>query len=75
MIHVLREKATSEQVRDMLEELGTYIKLAVDIQRGIAAGGGALHADCEGVLQDDGSQPHIRARVEAIVRVLLEGVR
>jgi hypothetical protein len=40
----------------MLEALGVYIKLAVDIQRGILAGGGVLHADCEAVLLDDGSQ-------------------
>lgn len=40
----------------MLQTLETYIKLAVDIQRGILAGGGALHADCEAVLLDDGSR-------------------
>ncbi len=32
------------------------IKLAVDIRRGILAGGGALHADCEAVLLEEGSQ-------------------
>jgi len=40
----------------MLQALGTYIKLAVDIQRGILAGGGELHADCEELLLEDGSQ-------------------
>jgi hypothetical protein len=40
----------------MLEELGEYVKLAVDIRRGILAGGGALHADCEAVLLENGSQ-------------------
>ena len=40
----------------MLQTLGTYIKLAVDIQRGTLAGGGAMHADCESALLDDGSQ-------------------
>ena len=39
----------------MLQALETYIKLAVDIQRGILAGGGAMHADCEAVLLEDGS--------------------
>jgi len=29
----------------MLQTLGTYVKLAVDIRRGILAGGGTLHAD------------------------------
>jgi hypothetical protein len=44
----------------MLQSLETYIKLAVDVERGILAGGGALHADGEAVLIDDGSrQEHI----------------
>ena len=55
-IHLLRERATPQQFGEMLEELGSYIKLAVDVQRGIAAGGGELHADCEKVLLEDGSQ-------------------
>jgi len=40
----------------MLQALGTYIKLAVDIRRGILAGGGVMHADCEVALLEDGSQ-------------------
>lgn len=56
MIHVIREKVTSEQMREMLQALGTYTKLAVDIRRGILAGGGILHADCEAKLLADGSQ-------------------
>jgi hypothetical protein len=40
----------------MLESLESYIKLAVDIKRGIIAGGGMLHADCEAALIDDGSK-------------------
>lgn len=40
----------------MMEMLQTYTKLAVDIDRGILAGGGAMHADCEAVLLEDGSQ-------------------
>lgn len=55
-IHLLRERATPEQVVEMLEELQTYIKLAVDVERGIAAGGGEWHADCEKILLDDGSR-------------------
>lgn len=54
-IHLLREKATSEQMREMLESLENYIKLAVDVEKGILAGGGILHADCEAVLLEDGS--------------------
>ncbi|MDZ7289759.1 MAG: DUF5674 family protein [candidate division KSB1 bacterium] len=111
MIHIIRQEATRQQLDEMLQELGTYIKLAVDIQRNILAGGGQMHADCEAVLLNDGSRqadiwgadwipsiqkaefdalinirpsqqnysmtiqdPHIRQRVESIIRKLLEGV-
>lgn len=56
MIHIIRERATKEQLQEMMEMLETYVKLAVDIERGILAGGGAMHADCEAVLLEDGSQ-------------------
>lgn len=56
MIQIIRDRATPEQMQQMLEVLGIYIKLAVDIQRGILAGGGELHADCEQVLLEDGSR-------------------
>jgi len=56
MIHLLHSRATKKQIDEMLETLGVYIKLAVDIKRGILAGGGALHADCEAVLLEEGSQ-------------------
>lgn len=55
MIHLIRSRATKEQMDEMLQTLGGYVKLAVDIQRGILAGGGVLHADCEAVLLEDGS--------------------
>ena len=56
MIHVLRGSATDQQVQEMLEIHESYIKLAVDIRRGIAVGGGEFHADCESVLVEAGSQ-------------------
>ena len=57
MIHIIREPATPEQVAEMSEAFGTLlIKLAVDVQRDILAGGGELHADCEQVLLKDGSR-------------------
>jgi hypothetical protein len=55
MIHIIRERATAEQMRQMLEKLETYIKLAVDVRRKVIAGGGEMHADCEAVLLEDGS--------------------
>ena len=54
MIHVIREKATARQSQEMLESLSVYIKVAVDIQQGILAGGGILHADCEAALLEAG---------------------
>lgn len=39
----------------MLEELEDYVKLAVDVEQGVAAGG-ALHADCEAALLANGSK-------------------
>ena len=56
MIYIIRSRATKEQMDEMIRTLGTYIKLAVDIRRRILAGGGVLHADCESVLLEDGSQ-------------------
>ena len=56
MLLIIRQQATPEQMRQMLEALGIYIKLAVDIKRGLLAGGGELHADCEQLLLADGSE-------------------
>lgn len=39
----------------MLQEIESVIKLAVDVRRGLLAGGGALQADCEQALLQDGS--------------------
>ena len=55
-IHMIRQPATEQQIREMLQRLGDYIKLAVDVDRGVLAGGGELHADCEEILLEDGSR-------------------
>ncbi len=47
MLLVLPQRATSDQIEQMLEVFGSYIKLAVDVERGVVAGGGEMHADCE----------------------------
>lgn len=56
MIHILREKAASVQVTEMLKEYETMIKIVVDIRRHALAGGGEMHSDCESVLLEDGSE-------------------
>ena len=43
-IHLIEKKAVPEQMREMLESLESYIKLAVDIENEILAGGGTLHS-------------------------------
>lgn len=55
-IQIVCVRATPTQIEEMLEALGIYIKLAVDIRREMLAGGGELHADCERALLEDGSQ-------------------
>ncbi len=54
-VHIIRQRATAKELEEMLEALGSYIKLAVDVQRNVLAGGGEYHADCEEVLLEDGS--------------------
>ena len=56
-IHLITEKATPQQVREMAAFYTEHIKVAVDIERGVLAGGGEWHADCERVLLAQGSQP------------------
>ncbi len=56
-VQIIRERATPEQIAEMARPFdGVLIKLAVDIERGILAGGGGLHSDCEQLLLEDGSQ-------------------
>jgi hypothetical protein len=55
-VRIIRQHATPEEFTDMLEALESYIKLAVDVDRGILAGGGEYHADCEEILLEDGSR-------------------
>jgi hypothetical protein len=56
MIHVLKEKTTPTQIQEMLQEYEGMIKIVVDIRRRILSGGGEMHADCESVLLEDGSE-------------------
>ena len=57
MILIIREVVTPEQINQMTEQFGSnFIKLAVDVNREILAGGGELHSDCEQALLEDGSQ-------------------
>ena len=56
MILLLRQRATPEQLEQMLEQHKFYIKTAVDLERRVLIGGGDLHYDCEQALLGDGSR-------------------
>jgi hypothetical protein len=56
MIFLLIEKACPEQIQSMSEEYAGMIKIAVDVRLGVLAGGGEMHADCEQVLLEAGSE-------------------
>lgn len=55
VIHFVAEPASARQIEEMLGTFGNYIKVAVDIQKGVLAGGGEFHADCEALLIEKGS--------------------
>ncbi|MBO1049475.1 MAG: hypothetical protein HEQ10_17855 [Dolichospermum sp. DEX182a] len=54
MIEIIKVRATPEQIKQMLQELKFYIKVAVDLERQILAGGGEMHFYCEQALLEDG---------------------
>lgn len=56
MIHLLKEKATPEQIQEMLQVYEDTIKFVVDIRQHILCGGGEMHADCESALLEAGSE-------------------
>jgi hypothetical protein len=56
LIEIIRVRATPEQIEQMLQELKFYIKVAVDIERRILAGGGEMHFYCEQALLENGSK-------------------
>jgi hypothetical protein len=55
-ILIIRKQATPSDIAEMRTESGSFIKLAVDLEREILAGGGELHADCEQALLLEGSK-------------------
>lgn len=53
---VLEKKPTEEEIRQLTEEFKDYIKLVVDIEKGIISAGCRLHTDCEKTLLKQGSK-------------------
>ncbi|MCF4966794.1 DUF5674 family protein [Nostoc sp. CMAA1605] len=56
MVLIIREAATPEEIEEMLKTWDVFIKIAVDIERQILAGGGVRHYECEQELLKDGSK-------------------
>lgn len=56
IIIIRGKKATPKQLDKMCYEFGNYIKVVVDIEKGILAGGGAMHYDEEQQLLEYGCQ-------------------
>lgn len=54
MIIILTKKATEAQIKKMCYEFGNYIKVVVDIEKKILAGGAAMHYDEEQTLLEYG---------------------
>ncbi|OGY26276.1 MAG: hypothetical protein A2Z24_02040 [Candidatus Woykebacteria bacterium RBG_16_44_10] len=60
MLLVMKKKVASAQLKQMAEDYDGYIKLVVDLEREILAGGGEKHVDGEQALLADGSkQKHL----------------
>ena len=56
MLLIIRTKIDSETLRRVAEDLKGYIKVVVDVRRGILSAGGSKHVDGEQLLLKDGSR-------------------
>lgn len=55
-MEIIREKISRDKLADAAREwFGDMVKAVVDVERGIMAIGGEMHADEESLLLDDGS--------------------
>lgn len=54
MVIIISKKASKEEIRKMAEDFDGYIKVVVDVDKGILAGGGERHVDCEQLLLKEG---------------------
>jgi len=53
---VIKKKATKDEIEKMSEDLAGFIKVVVDIENKILAGGGQRHVDGEEKLLQEGSK-------------------
>jgi len=53
---IIRKKATKEELKQLSKHFKGYIKIVVDVERGMLAGGAERHVDEEKALLNDGSK-------------------
>lgn len=58
MLIVIRKKATKEEIKKMAEDLMGFIKVVVDVENKILAGGGQRHVEGEQKLLQEGSRQY-----------------
>src|SRR3990167_406647 len=56
MILIIRAKASDKDIKKMARDFDGYIKLVVDMEKEILAGGGERHVDAEQILLKEGSE-------------------
>ncbi|MDP3964037.1 MAG: DUF5674 family protein [bacterium] len=58
-IRIIEKPISRDELRSLAQEgFGEMVKVVVDIEKGIMAAGGELHADEEAVLLEGGSEPN-----------------
>lgn len=58
MLLVIRKKATKDEIEKMSEDLLGFIKVVIDVENRILAGGGQRHVEGERKLLHEGSKQH-----------------
>ncbi len=56
MLIIIRSKINSETLKRVAEDLKGYVKVVVDVKRGVLSAGGEKHVDGEQILLKDGSK-------------------
>lgn len=56
MLTIIRSKINSEFLKQVAEDLKGYVKVVVDVKRGVLSAGGEKHVDGEQLLLKDGSR-------------------
>ena len=58
MLLIIRKKVTKDEIKKMSEDLAGFIKVVVDVEGNILAGGGQRHVEGEQKLLQEGSKQH-----------------